>query len=78
MMSGIATRSIDRQVDQSTGSDYCSRALALWPRLERHKLTRIKHDPGRLAALIARRTTLPEEAILELLGAPDSSTRISG
>jgi hypothetical protein len=51
-------------------ADYCSRALALWPRLERHRLARVRHDPRRVASLVARRTTLPRAAILQLLGAP--------
>jgi hypothetical protein len=50
--------------------DYCARALALWPRLERGRLARIRHDPKRVASLISRRTTLSYDAILELLGAP--------
>jgi hypothetical protein len=58
----------------SLPADYYARALALWPRLEHHRLARVKHDPGRVAALVARRTTLPKEAILELLGAPRAGT----
>lgn len=54
----------------SAAPDYYARALALWPRLERGRLVRARHDPGRVAALISRRTTLSFEAILELLGAP--------
>ena len=50
--------------------DYWSRALALWPRLERHKLARVRHNPNRVAALISRRTNLSHAAILDLLGAP--------
>jgi hypothetical protein len=50
--------------------DYCSRALALWPRLERGRLVRVRHDPHRVAALVSRRTNLDHDAILELLGAP--------
>jgi hypothetical protein len=50
--------------------DYWSRALALWPRLERQRLARVRHDPRRVASLISRRTTLSHKAILELLGAP--------
>jgi hypothetical protein len=49
--------------------DYFDRALALWPRLERPRLARVRHDPHRMAALISRRTTLSYVAILELLGA---------
>lgn len=54
--------------------DYCSRALALWPRLERQRLVRIRHDPRRVAALVSRRTNLNYVAILELLGAPSEET----
>jgi hypothetical protein len=50
--------------------DYCSRALALWPRLQRHRLARVRNDPRRVAALISRRTALSYATILELLGAP--------
>ena len=50
--------------------DYCSRALALWPRVDRGRLVRVRHDPGRVAALISHRTNLSRKAILELLGAP--------
>jgi len=53
-----------------TAPDYCARALALWPRLERGRLARIRHDPSRVATLISHRTTLSYDAILELLGAP--------
>ena len=58
-------------VDASADApDYCSRALVLWPRLERGRLARVRHDPSRVAALVSRRTTLSYRAILELLGAP--------
>lgn len=55
----------------STGlrPDYCSRALALWPRLDLQRLARARHDAGRVATLVSHRTTLPRRAILELLGA---------
>jgi hypothetical protein len=46
------------------------RALALWPRLDRAALRRCHQDPGRIAALIARRTTLPPEAIKQVLLMP--------
>jgi len=46
--------------------------MALWPRLERHRLARVRHDPNRMAALISRRTNLSRSAILDLLGAPDA------
>jgi hypothetical protein len=54
--------------------DYFDRALALWPRLERPRLARVRHDPHRMAALISRRTTLSYVAILELLGASAAET----
>ena len=54
--------------------DYCSRALALWPRLERNRLARVRHNPSRVASLVARRTTLSRAAILQLLGAPSAES----
>lgn len=53
--------------------DYCSRALAIWPRLARQRLARVRHDPRRVAALISHRTNLPHGAILTLLGAPPAN-----
>ena len=44
-----------------------ARALALWPRLDRRKLNRCAGDPRRMAALIARRTTLSRAAIVSML-----------
>jgi hypothetical protein len=43
------------------------RALMLWPRLDRRKLSRCAGDPRRMAALIERRTNLPQSAILSML-----------
>jgi hypothetical protein len=48
--------------------DVRSRALAIWPGLDRRKLTRTCGDPGRVASLVQRRTALPREAILGILG----------
>jgi len=59
-----------RQPLEADRPDYCSRALALWPRVDRGRLVRVRHDPGRVAALISHRTNLSRKAILELLGAP--------
>jgi hypothetical protein len=53
-----------------TRPDYYFRALALWPRLEPTRLSRVRRDPRRVAALISQRTILPRESILALLGAP--------
>jgi hypothetical protein len=46
------------------------RALALWPRLQPSALRRCGHDPRRIAALVARRTSISKEAILRLLTMP--------
>ncbi len=43
-------------------------ALAIWPRLDRKKLTRTCGDPNRVARLVERRTSLPRESILAMLG----------
>jgi hypothetical protein len=46
------------------------RALALWPRLDRSALRRCRNDARRIAALVARRTSMPPEAILHVLTMP--------
>ncbi len=46
------------------------RALALWPRLDRAALRRCHNNAHRIAALVARRTTMPPEAILSVLTMP--------
>jgi hypothetical protein len=46
------------------------RALALWPALDRRALTRCRHDPHRIAALVCRRTRLDYETVLALLSVP--------
>jgi hypothetical protein len=56
-----------------TRPDYYFRALALWPRLEPTRLSRVRRDPRRVAALISQRTILPRESILALLGAPQEA-----
>jgi hypothetical protein len=48
--------------------DIRSRALLLWPGLDRAKLTRTCGDPRRVARLIERRTALSRVAILGMLG----------
>ena len=52
-----------------TRPDYYFRAMALWPRLEPTRLSRVRRDPRRVAALISHRTILSRESILALLGA---------
>ena len=44
------------------------RALLLWPGLDRPKLARTGGEPGRVARLVGRRTALPRETILRMLG----------
>ncbi len=52
---------------------YVAKAMTLWPRLDRAKLRRTGGDPARISRLVARRTALPEPAILELiLGDPEA------
>ncbi len=46
------------------------RALVLWPRLDRTALRRCRNDARRIAALVARRTAMPPEAILNVLTMP--------
>lgn len=52
---------------QNTRQQIEDRALTLWPRLDRAALRRCNSDPGRITDLVARRTTLPPEAIRSLL-----------
>jgi hypothetical protein len=53
---------------------YRRRARELWPRLSPVQFGRANEDLTRLAALVARRTALPREAILLLLtGGPSAS-----
>jgi hypothetical protein len=44
-----------------------TRAMALWPRLDRRALARNGCDPARIARRISRRTGMPEQAIETLL-----------
>ena len=56
---------------RSEGADALERrALALWPRLDRAALRRCHNDARRIAALVARRTTMPPEAIVAVLTMP--------
>lgn len=59
-------------------SDPRSRALAIWPGLDRRKLTRTCGDPHRIARLVEGRTALPLESILRLLGVRQIEERIHG
>ena len=56
-----------------SASDPRTRALLLWPGLDRLKLARTRGQPGRVARLVGRRTALPRETILGMLGCdPDA------
>ncbi len=48
--------------------DYATRALLLWPGLDRRRLAAARGDPRRIARLVSYRTNLPPEAILRMLG----------
>lgn len=50
---------------------HAARALAYWPRLDRHALRRTGDDPRKIARLVARRTTMSLDEILAVLTAPD-------
>ena len=52
--------------------DYYRRALSLWPRLSQPRLSSTRRNPRQVAALVSRRTNMPIETILALLGAPPS------
>ena len=47
--------------------DVRSRALAMWPGLDRRKLTRTCGDPKRVARLVEGRTALSRESIIGIL-----------
>jgi hypothetical protein len=53
--------------------DYSARALLIWPGLDRARLATTRGDPHRIARLVARRTNLPHETILRMLGVRHSS-----
>ena len=55
--------------------DLCARALALWPRLDRARLTRTKGDPVRIARLVTSRTSLTLDCILATLTKDQGGSR---
>ena len=46
---------------------YVQRAMLIWPRLDRRTLARCGCDPRKIAAYVARRTSLSVDAIAALL-----------
>lgn len=70
----IGVRGTDEVAHESAGGTEVDRqALAVWPRLGRRALRRCGHDPRRIAVLVARRTSMPPEAIVSLLPMPTVS-----
>lgn len=67
-----------RRPDFAVDSDPRSRALAIWPGLDRRKLTRTCGDPHRIARLVEGRTALPLESILRLLGVRQVEEHVQG
>lgn len=57
----------------AVSGDVRSRALAMWPGLDRKKLARACGDPTRVARLVERRTAMPRESILRILEARSSA-----
>jgi hypothetical protein len=58
------------KADGSRVCRYSQRALNIWPRLDRRALSRCACDPGRIARVVARRTSLPLDAIVWLITRP--------
>lgn len=59
-----AQRSSQRSLDSCPAQ---TRAMALWPRLNRRALTRCGCDPACIANHVSRRTRMPKQAIETLL-----------
>lgn len=65
---------VANQAPERAGTcDVRSRALAIWPGLDRRKLTRTCGDAHRVARLVERRTAHSHEAILAMLGVRPSA-----
>ncbi len=60
-------------VTPAWGPDIDRRARSMWPRLDPRALRRCRHDPRRIARLVARRSSLGVETILGMLVGPDIS-----
>jgi hypothetical protein len=61
-------RGYPRDIDRSEALH--RRALVVWPRLDASALRRCGGDVTCVAALVRRRTALPQEAIIGILTAP--------
>jgi hypothetical protein len=53
--------------ESANTSVYLERAMLLWPRLDRTRLSRVADDPARIAQMVQERTSQPFEAILAML-----------
>jgi hypothetical protein len=56
-------------------SFYLERAMLLWPRLDRARLSRLADDPARIAQMVQERTSQPHAAILAMLTRESSAQR---
>ncbi len=66
MLTTMSTAAAFRSGDPSALMQY---AMFVWPRLDRRVLSRYGTDAGRIAAYVARRTSLPVEDITAMLQA---------
>lgn len=66
-----------RRSEGAVGGDVRSRALAMWPGLDRKKLTRTCGDPTRVARLVERRTALARESIIRILEGRPSAGEVA-
>jgi hypothetical protein len=41
--------------------------MLLWPRLDRARISRLAHDPVRIAEIVEKRTSQPRDVILAML-----------
>ena len=62
----------------SGSSPYATRALTIWPRLDAAGLARAGDDPRRIAALVARRSSLPVDVITGMLAGQAAAASRAG
>jgi len=63
----VATHRGVSRPERQVSSCYVERALLLWPRLDRARISRISDNPARIAELVSRRTSQPYDVILAML-----------
>jgi hypothetical protein len=67
-LSGAQSASRTAADPQPPGTSiYLERAMLLWPRLDRNRLSRHADDPARIAQIVQQRTSQPFDAILAML-----------